>query len=104
MSDTKPEEKKDTNVCQNQDSFNDAFQQAVNTYPKKEYDQLTSAQKTSIMIQRIIYVILGLVFIVWAVILAQKSNDKTLHTLLAVIFSPIYVLSYYISTIIKNNY
>jgi Ca2+/Na+ antiporter len=103
MSDTKPEEKKDTNVCQNQESFNDAFQQAINTYPKKEYDQLTSTQKTSIMIQRIIYIVLGLIFIVWAVMLAQKSNDKTLHTLLAIIFSPLYILSYYISITMKKK-
>jgi hypothetical protein len=103
MPDTKTEEKKDVNVCKNQDSFNDAFQQAVNTYPKKEYNKLTSTQKTSVMIQRIIYIVLGLVFIIWAVILAQKSNDKTLHTLLAIIFSPLYVLSYYISITMKKK-
>ena len=103
MSDTSKEEKKDVNVCQNQDSFNNAFQQALNEYPKKEYDQLTSPQKTSIMIQRIIYIVLGLIFIVWAVMLAQKSNDKTLHTLLAIIFSPLYILSYYISITMKKK-
>jgi|APSaa5957512535_1039671.scaffolds.fasta_scaffold469122_1 hypothetical protein len=103
MSNTTPKEKKDTNVCEDQNTFNNAIQKALNEYPKKEYNQLTSAQKTSIMIQRIIYFVLGLIFIIWAVTLAQKANDNVLHTVLAIILSPIYVLSYYISKIIKNK-
>ena len=100
MSENKKEEK---NVCQNQDTFNDAVQKALNEYPKKEYNQLTSTQKTSIMVQRIVYFVLGLIFIIWAVVLAQKANDNVLHTILAIILAPIYILSYYISQLIKKK-
>jgi hypothetical protein len=96
---TKKEDKKekDVNVCENQKTFNKAFTKAIDNYPKEKYNQLTDGEKTSLTVQYILYVLLGLVFIVWAVFLAQKSKDKVMHTVLAFVFAPIYVFSYYIS-------
>ena len=92
---------KDKNVCKDQKIFNDAFMKAIDNYPKEKYKQLSEGEKTSLTIQYIVYVLLGLVFIVWAVFLAQKSKDKVMHTVLAFVFAPVYVFSYYISSKIK---
>ncbi len=94
---TTKKDEKDINVCENQTTFNKAFTKAIDNYPKEKHDQLTNVEKTSLLVQYILYVFLGLVFIVWAVFLAQKSKDKVLHTVLAFVFAPIYVFSYYIS-------
>ena len=105
MVDTKKKENVDEivvvekeNICENQKTFNKAFLKAVDNYPKEKYNQLTESAKTSLTVQYILYVLLGLVFIVWAIFLAQKSKDKILHTVLALVFSPVYVFSYYIAS------
>ena len=85
------------NICENQKTFNKAFTKAIDNYPKEKYNQLTDGEKISLTVQYILYVLLGLVFIVWAVFLAQKSKDKVMHTVLAFVFAPFYVFSYYIS-------
>ena len=49
-----------------------------------------------------VYIILYFIFLVWAVILALKvssGSERTKHLLFAVVFSPIYVLLYYIGMI-----
>ena len=105
MVDTKKKENVDEivvvekeNICENQKTFNKAFLKAVDNYPKEKYNQLTDGEKTSLTVQYILYVLLGLVFIVWAIFLAQKSKDKILHTVLALVFSPVYVFSDYIAS------
>ena len=70
--------KKDDDVCQDQDTFNNAFMKAVDDYPKEKYNQLSTGEKTSLTIQYIVYLVLGLVFIIWAIFLAQKSKDKNI--------------------------
>lgn len=94
---TKPK-KELTSVCHDQNTFNNAFMKAVDDYPKEKYNQLSQGEKTSLTIQYIVYLVLGLIFIIWAIVLAQKSKDKVLHTILAFIVAPIYVFSYYISS------
>ena len=58
------------NICENQKTFNKAFTKAIDNYPKEKYNQLTDGEKISLTVQYILYVLLGLVFIVWAVFLA----------------------------------
>ena len=58
------------NICENQKTFNKAFTKAIDNYPKEKYNQLTDGEKISLTVQYILYLLLGLVFIVWAVFLA----------------------------------
>lgn len=77
-------------VCDSQDDFNHAFQKAVKYVNKKN--------QPSKMAQ---LVILGLVLVlvVWAIMLAMKSGgDQKLHLILAMVFSPFYIISYYLDS------
>lgn len=84
----------DSNVCQNQDKFNQAFHEALNNDKEKYMDK----NKNWLTI----YSILWLISMIWAVILAMKVKDpehRVIHLVLAFLFSPIYVLSHYMSAI-----
>lgn len=79
------------NVCDTQDTFNHAFREAVKYVNKKETPKLWV---------QLVAMGIVLVFVVWALILAAKvhgSADKKVHFLLALIFSPFYIISYYLS-------
>ena len=77
-------------VCQNQDSFNKSFEKAVKYVEKQNQPKK--------WVQIVIFLIL-LVFIVWALILAMKvsPSHRKLHLILALLFSPIYIISHYLS-------
>jgi len=78
-------------VCDTQDDFNHAFRDAVKYVNKKEQPKLWA---------QIIAVAIGLVIIVWALILASKVNgsaDQTVHFVMALVFAPFYIISYYLS-------
>ena len=81
-------------VCQDQQTFNKAFKQAIDDYGK---DECTTTQCKVTMT---VFVIIMLLFYIWAVILAMRVRDPE-HRLLHIIFAlgtgPIYVLSYYAS-------
>jgi hypothetical protein len=76
-------------VCDDQDTFNKSFRSAVKYVEKKE-----KPGKTVMTIAVIIYVF----FTVWALMLASRmpSGEKTEHTMFALLFSPAYIISYYI--------
>lgn len=78
-------------VCETQDKFNNAFQGAVTYVEKKE--------RPSRFLQ-LVSLIIMITVIIWALLLADKmnvGNDKIIHVVLALVFSPFYIISYYIS-------
>jgi hypothetical protein len=86
-----------SNVCQNQEIFNKAFETAADTYKVEEINKMTKGKIGTIYtIMTIIY----LIFIIWAVILAmrvEKKESRILHVTLALIAGPAYVFGYYLS-------
>lgn len=78
-------------VCDTQDDFNHAFREAVKYVDKKETPKM--------WVQLVAMGIL-LVFIVWALVLASRvggSSDQKVHFVLALVFAPFYIISYYLS-------
>lgn len=81
-------------ICDTQQDFNLAFNQALNQYRVKEMQQL---RKNPVYI---IVMILYLVFMIWGVFLALRVKEKEhriLHVTLALIAGPLYVFGYYLS-------
>lgn len=75
--------------CTNQHSFNHAFRKALKYERKKN-----SPSKTALVAMLLVW----LLFLAWAVMLAAKmpnNENKKLHYVLAIVFSPVYVISYY---------
>ncbi len=89
------------NICMDQDSYNQAFKQALNQYKKDEKVKYRCSDddtgcKASVVIMSIIMII----FYLWAILLALKVRDsehRTLHVLFALATGPLYVLSHYAS-------
>lgn len=79
-------------VCDNQQDFNVAFRKALKHNMKED------VKKMGVWLY--IYMILWLVFFVWALCIAMKvapsGPDRTLHLVFAMVFSPIYVIAYYL--------
>jgi hypothetical protein len=86
------------NVCDSQDDFNQAFDQAYENLGKKVVKQSSGFLK--------LYVIMYLVFFVWAVMLAlqiKKGQARTIHLVFAMAFSPFYVLGHYLNVYQKEE-
>lgn len=82
-----------TNVCQDQATFNDAVGAALDTYGEER--KVSTGAMT-------LYLVLVLVFFIWALILAfqlKRGNDRLLHLFVAMIGSPLYVISYYLNAL-----
>lgn len=91
-------EEDNTNVCENQETFNKAVDEALREYTDNETPNPTAR---SIALS-IAYILLILLFLVWAVYLVsteKKSDERVIHFLYAIILSPIYVLSHYLNEI-----
>ena len=86
-------------VCTNQDTFNKAFRSAIKYNEKiDEKRERHRLRKMSGVI--CIYSVIHLIFLIWGIMLAFKSQppkNRVIHMTLAIIFSPIYVLSYYLN-------
>ena len=81
-------------LCDNQRDFNVAFKEALKNVDK------TECTTTECKVWVVVVVILSLLFIIWAVILALRVSDnehRILHLVMAILFSPLYVVSYYCS-------
>jgi hypothetical protein len=80
-----------SNVCEDQKTMNKAVRKAVNKVIKENRPSTFSR-----MLSMIIYIIL----IMWAFILALKvpENMRQLHVVLALVFAPFYILSYYLNS------
>jgi uncharacterized membrane protein (DUF106 family) len=92
-------------LCSNQDSYNQAFKKALNKYKKDEDIKKglrCDENDTGCKVGMIIIFIIMIIFYLWAVILALKVSDpehRTLHVLFALATGPLYVLAYYASTL-----
>jgi len=74
-------------VCDNQNDFNQAFLNAVKN--------MKSMSKSS----KIVYTVLWLFFLLWAILLALRvpeGQERIQHLVFAFLFSPVYILSYYL--------
>lgn len=83
------------NVCQDQETFNEALREGIDSYNEQR------KVSTGYML---FYLILALFFLVWALILAyqpKRSQERLLHLFLALLASPLYVLSYYMNCLKK---
>ncbi len=79
-------------VCNTQDDFNQALQNAIK-YNNKE--AMKKAQPWAI-----VCLVIWFVFFVWALVLAMRlppGKHKIEHVLFALLFSPAYVLATYLS-------
>lgn len=82
-----------SNVCTNQDDFNMALRKAI------EFN----ARKNNRRIQPWLYVyaVIWLIFFIWAIVLAMQmpvGPDRVEHLVFAMVFSPIYVIAYYLGS------
>lgn len=80
-----------SNICQDQTSFNNALSIGLDTY--RDEQKMSSGTMG-------IYLLLVLVLFVWALVLAfrlKRGNERLLHILVAMLASPIYIISYYLN-------
>lgn len=85
-------------VCDNQDDFNQALRQGI------VFNQQQNLKKMQPYMW--VYLIVFLVFFVWALMLAMKvppGQGKVLHILFALLFSPLYVISHYLGHMKSNS-
>lgn len=78
-------------VCDTQDDFNKAVEDAVKYVNKKERPK---------MWVQLVALSIALVLVVWALVLAAKvsgSADQKVHFVLALVFAPFYIIAYYLS-------
>jgi hypothetical protein len=81
-----------SNVCKDQQTFNESLYQAV------EYSRKTSEKKMTGGVGT--YLVIHTLFLVWGIVLAFKSqpaNNRVMHITMAMVFSPAYVLAYYLN-------
>lgn len=81
-----------SNVCSNQNDFNMAFRKAIRYNEKQDVKKMGS--------WAVLYVIIWVVFFVWAIMLALKVDEpsqRVAHITFAMVFGPIYVIAYYVS-------
>ena len=78
-------------VCDNQADFNQAVKEAV----KYSQDQYRENHKGAIAA----YIVIWLIFLIWAVFLALKRDaaSRVSHLMFAMVFSPFYVMAYYLA-------
>jgi len=77
-------------LCDNQDNFNDAFYKALKDSRKRDNKKMASGVG--------IYMLIHLIFLFWGIMLAlkQPKDQQIVHLTLAMVFSPAYVLAYYL--------
>ena len=77
-------------LCDNQDNFNDAFYKALKDSRKRDNKKMASGVG--------IYMLFHLIFLFWGIMLAlkQPKDQQIVHLTLAMVFSPAYVLAYYL--------
>lgn len=78
-------------VCGNQADFNIAFRKAV----KNDIEQKMDKAGAWLYVSAVVL----LIFLVWAILLAMQvppGPERVEHLVFAIVFSPIYVLAYYL--------
>lgn len=83
-----------SSICENQKNFDKAIDKAIYHLHK---------QKKPSTLSKIISLIIIIIIIVWAITLALKvsQQNKHIHLIFALAFSPFYILSHYMNNI-KN--
>jgi len=82
-----------SNPCTNQDNFNKSFRKAI------KYNNKENIRKAKPWIY--VSLVLWLIFFIWAVLLAMQvpqGPDRVTHLTFAIVFSPAYVLSFYLGS------
>jgi hypothetical protein len=93
----------ETNICANQDAYNQAFSEALDEYKKEQqirYGFTCGEDDIGCKFNVLIMCIIMIIFYLWALLIALKIKDpehRTLHVLLALATGPLYVLSHYAS-------
>jgi len=85
-------------VCDNQADFDIAFRKAI-TYNNKQSEKKAKPWMY-------VYLVLWLIFIVWALLLAMQvapGHERIEHLVFAIVFSPVYVLAYYVGALSSNK-
>jgi len=80
-------------VCDNQDDFNQALSSGLDYITNKNIDD----SKPWLYV----YIVLWCIFFIWAIVLAMKvsgGTERVEHLVFAMLFSPAYVIAYYISS------
>lgn len=81
-------------VCATQDDFNVAFDKALKQNNKDAMKKMAPWVY--------VYMVLWLIFFVWALVLAMQvasGPTRVVHLVFAMVFSPIYVLAYYLGAL-----
>jgi hypothetical protein len=80
-----------SNICDNQQDFNIGMYKAVKQYRHDKTKKMSSAFYS--------YGTVWMIFFIWAIILSfkQQGSSRTVHFLFAILFSPAYVIAYYLS-------
>ena len=78
-------------LCNDQDTFNNAFYKALKNARKKDDKKVAGAV--------FVYMLIHMTFLVWGVMLAfkQPREERLIHITLAMVFAPAYVLAYYLN-------
>jgi hypothetical protein len=97
------------NICTNQDTYNHAFSNALDDYKKEQevkYGFRCGENDIGCKVNVLIMCFIMIIFYLWALLIALKVKDpehRTLHVLFALATGPLYVLSYYASTLGSEN-
>lgn len=86
------------NVCNTQDDFNVAFKKALKQNNK---DAMEKAKPWLY-----VYMTLWMIFFVWALVLAMQvapGPNRLVHLVFAMVFSPVYVIAYYLGALSENK-
>ena len=79
----------------NQQDFNQIFYKALEYSRDRDVDKMKKNNGL------LIYIAIHVLFLVWGVMLAFKSqppHNRVVHITLAIVFGPAYVLAYYLNT------
>lgn len=85
----------DNSVCKDQTTFNSAVYHALRYSENHAYKKVSTVMK-------VVVALVVVVLIVWAVALAWRvsgANDRTIHLLLALVFSPAYIIAHYLNSL-----
>jgi hypothetical protein len=78
-------------VCNSQDDFNVAMNKAIKNKTKQDIKQAGG--------WLYVYVLVHMIFLIWALILAMQINkgpERIIHLVFAIVFSPAYVIAHYL--------
>ena len=87
-----------TDVCDNQNDFNKAFDKALKQNNKD------SRKKNKPWVS--VLMVILLIFTVWAIVLAmqvERGEKRIMHFIFAFLFSPVYVFSYYLTMLMGQS-